>query len=130
MVKYYLTANKDLMYDTESERIVANEGLDECILDIRVCAGVESLVHDYIRFKTYSNKVFNEWLPYFRFLEENLVENIGYGYDEADALGVRDLLNLREEIARVEALGCYLNNKIWVTSGELKDIVKENLKSI
>ena len=130
MVKYYLTANKDLMYDTESERIVANEGLDECILDTRVCVGVESLVRDYLKFTTYLDKVDNEWLPYFRILEENLVENIGYDYWEIDRASLRDLLCLRDTIKEVEALRCYLSNMCRLTVSRLKGVIIENIEGI
>lgn len=130
MVKYYLTANKDLMYDTESERIVANEGLDECILDTRVCVGVESLVRDYLKFTTYLDKVDNEWLPYFRILEENLVENIGYDYWEIDRASLRDLLYLRDTIKEVEALRCSLSNMRRLTASRIKGVIIENIEGI
>lgn len=130
MVKYYLTANKELMYDMESERIVANEGLDECILDTRVCVGVESLVRDYLKFTTYLDKVDNEWLPYFRILEENLVENIGYDYWEIDRASLRDLLYLRDTIKEVEALRCYLSNMRRLTASRIKGVLIENLEGI
>jgi hypothetical protein len=130
MVKYYLTANKDLMYDTESERIVANEVLDECILDTRVCVGVESLVRDYLKFTTYLDKVDNEWLPCFRILEENLVGNIGYDYWEIDRASLRDLLHLRDTIKEVEALRCYLSNMCRLTASRIKGVIIENLEGI